>query len=116
MFDENFGVHGVRKVWRHLVRESQQVARCAVARLTKGLELQGVIRRKPVRTTTSDRATPCPLEPVKRQFTAPRRHALWVSDFTCVSAWAGFVSIAFVIDTYAACRHLRTHGISIAQL
>jgi transposase InsO family protein len=32
---------------------------------------------------------------------APRPNALWVSDFTYVSTWAGFVYVAFVIDTYA---------------
>jgi transposase InsO family protein len=31
----------------------------------------------------------------------PRPNALWVSDFTYVSSWAGFVYVAFVIDTYA---------------
>jgi len=29
---------------------------------------------------------------------------LWVSDFTYVSTWAGFVYVAFVIDVYA--RHI----------
>jgi transposase InsO family protein len=48
VFDENFGVYGVRKVWRQLLREGQQVARCTVARLMKSLGLQGVIRGRPV--------------------------------------------------------------------
>jgi transposase InsO family protein len=30
-----------------------------------------------------------------------RPNALWVSDFTYVATWAGFVYVAFVIDTYA---------------
>jgi transposase InsO family protein len=101
VFDENFGVYGVRKVWRQLLREGHQVARCTVARLMKSLGLQGVIRGKAVRTTISDRAAPCPLDHVNRQFMAPRPNALWVSDFTYVSTWAGFVYVAFVIDTYA---------------
>ena len=33
MFDENFQVYGVRKVWRQLLREGLDVARCTVARL-----------------------------------------------------------------------------------
>jgi transposase InsO family protein len=101
VFDENFDVYGVRKVWRQLLREGQQVARCTVARLMKRLGLQGVIHGRPVRTTVSDRAAPCPLDHVNRQFMAPRPNALWVSDFTYVSTWAGFVYVAFVIDTYA---------------
>jgi len=43
VFDENFGVYGVRKVWRQLLREGHHVARCTVARLMKSLGLQGVI-------------------------------------------------------------------------
>jgi hypothetical protein len=41
------------------------------------LGLQGVIRGKPVRTTISDKAAPCPLAHVNRQFHAPRPNALW---------------------------------------
>src|SRR5882762_4207949 len=53
VFNENFRVYGVRKVWRQLKREGHDVARCTVARLMQTLGLQGVIRGKPVRTTIS---------------------------------------------------------------
>jgi putative transposase len=101
VFDENFAVYGVRKVWRQLGRESFTVARCTVERLMRQLGLRGVIRGKPVRTTISDKATPCLLDRVNRQFYAPAPNRLWVSDFTYVSTWAGFVYVAFVIDIYA---------------
>ena len=101
VFEENFEVYGVRKVWRQLQREGQEVARCTIERLMQSMGLQGVIRGKPVKTTTSDKAAPCPLDHVNRQFQAPRPNALWVSDFTYVATWAGFVYVAFVIDTYA---------------
>ena len=101
VFEENFEVYGVRKVWRQLKREGQDVARCTVERLMQTMGLQGVIRGKPVKTTISDKAAPCPLDHVNRQFQAPRPNALWVSDFTYVATWAGFVYVAFVIDTYA---------------
>jgi transposase InsO family protein len=101
VFAENFEVYGVRKVWRQLQRERFDVARCTVARLMRGMGLQGVIRGKPVRTTISDKAAPCPLDHVNRQFHAPRPNALWVSDFTYVSTWTGFVYVAFIIDAYA---------------
>jgi transposase InsO family protein len=101
VFAENFAVYGVRKIWRQLQRESFDVARCTVERLMRGMGLQGVIRGKPVRTTISDKAAPCPLDHVNRQFHAPRPNALWVSDFTYVSTWTGFVYVAFVIDVYA---------------
>jgi putative transposase len=101
VFEENFQVYGVRKVWRQLKREGQEVARCTVERLMQTMGLQGVIRGKPVRTTISNKAAPCPLDHVNRQFQAPRPNALWVSDFTYVATWAGFVYVAFVIDTFA---------------
>jgi transposase InsO family protein len=101
VFAENFGVYGVRKVWRQMNREGFVVARCTVARLMRDLGLQGVIRGKPVRTTISNKAAPCPLDHVNRQFHAPAPNMLWVSDFTYVATWAGFVYVAFVIDVYA---------------
>jgi len=101
VFEENFGVYGVRKVWQQLGREGHDVARCTVARLMRSLGLQGVIRGKPIRTTISDKAAPCPLDHVNRQFKAARPNALWLSDFTYVATWAGFVYVAFIIDAYA---------------
>jgi putative transposase len=101
VFAANFEVYGARKVWLQLNREGLSVARCTVARLMRGMGLRGVIRGKPIRTTFSDKAAPCPADHVNRQFHAPRPNVLWVSDFTYVSTWAGFVYVAFVIDTYA---------------
>jgi len=101
VFAENFEVYGARKVWRQLNREGIAVARCTVERLMAGLGLQGVIRGKPIKTTTADTAAPCPLDHVNRQFHAPAPNMLWLSDFTYVSTWAGFVYVAFVIDAYA---------------
>ena len=101
VFEANYRVYGVRKVWRQLQREGFEVARCTVARLMKAMGLEGVIRGKPIRTTVSDKAAPCPLDHVNRQFHAPGPNMLWLSDFTYVSTWAGFVYVAFVIDAYA---------------
>ena len=101
VFAENFEVYGVRKVWRQMKREGFDIARCTVERLMKEMGLQGVIRGRPVRTTVSNKAAPCPLDHVKRQFHAPAPNRLWVSDFTYVPSWAGFVYVAFVIDVYA---------------
>ncbi len=101
VFEANFRVYGVRKVWRQLQREGFDVARCTVARLMRAMGLEGIIRGKPLRTTVSDKAAPCPLDHVNRQFHAPAPNMLWVSDFTYVATWTGFVYVAFVIDTYA---------------
>ena len=101
VFAENFGVYGVRKVWRQMMREGFPIARCAIERLLREMGLAGVIRGKPVRTTIRDKAAPCPLDRLNRRFYAPAPNLLWVSDFTSVATWAGFVYVAFVIDTYA---------------
>jgi Transposase and inactivated derivatives len=98
---ENVGVYGVRKAWRQMKREGFDVARCTVERLMRDLGLQGVVRGKPVKTTSSDKATPCPLDQANRQFHAPAPNRLWVADVTSVATWMGFVSVAFVIDVYA---------------
>jgi transposase InsO family protein len=101
VWEENFQVYGVRKVWRQLLREDFRIARCTVARLMGEMGLAGVVRGKPVRTTVSDRSTPCPEDRVNRRFRAPRPNALWVSDFTYVTTWVSFVYVAFVIDAFA---------------
>ena len=72
VFEENFEVYGVRKVWRQLQREGFDVARCTVARLMREHGLtRALFEAKPVRTTISNKAAPCPLDHVNRQFKAP---------------------------------------------
>lgn len=78
-------------------REGFDVARCTVSRLMHDMGLQGVIRGESVRTTVSDKAAPCPLDRVNRQFKAPRPNVLWLSDFNYVATWTGFVYVAFVM-------------------
>lgn len=97
----NFGVYGARKVWRQLGREDITAARCTVERLMRAEGLAGARRGRAVRTTRGDPAAPCPLDRVNRQFVAERPNQLWVSDFTYVSTWQGFVYVAFVVDVFA---------------
>ena len=97
----NLQVYGARKVWRQLGREGVAVARCTVERLMRRQGLRGVVRGKVVRTTVGDAGGPYAADRVKRQFRAERPNQLWVSDFTYVSTWQGFVYVAFVIDVFA---------------
>jgi transposase InsO family protein len=97
----NHQVYGAVKVWRQLKRDGHTVARCTVERLMRSLGLRGVSRGKAVRTTRPDPAVACPRDHVNRQFVAERPNQLWVSDFTYVSTWQGFVYVAFVIDVFA---------------
>jgi putative transposase len=103
VWQANLAVYGADKVWRQLRREGTEVARCTVERLMKRLGLEGARRGKAVRTTVPDHAAPCPLDRVNRQFKADRPNQLWVSDFTYVSTWQGWLYVAFVIDVYARC-------------
>lgn len=97
----NFQVYGADKVWRQLNREEVPVARCTVERLMKRLGLEGARRGKVIKTTVSNKAIPCPLDRVNRQFRAERPNQLWVADFTYVSTWQGWLYVAFVIDVFA---------------
>ena len=101
VWQANMRVYGADKVWKQMNREGVVIARCTVERLMKRLGLQGVRRGKVVRTTISDMKAPCPLDRVNRQFKAERPNQLWVSDFTYVSTWQGWLYVAFVIDVYA---------------
>ncbi len=104
VWEANLKVYGADKVWKQMNREAIPVARCTVERLMARLGLQGARRGKTVRTTTPDRSVLCPLDRVNRQFVAHRPNQLWVSDFTYVSTWQGWLYVAFVVDVFA--RHI----------
>ena len=102
VWEDNFSVYGVRKVWRELRRRGQPVARCTVARLMDEMGLKGAVRgRKFVRTTIADETAQRPQDLVSRQFRAAAPNQLWVADLTYVATWGGFVYVAFVIDVFA---------------
>ena len=102
IWDEHFQVYGPRKVWRQLRREGERVARCTVRRLMRGMGLAGAVRgRAWVTTTRAQPEAERPHDRVERDFTATRPNQLWVSDFTYVATWRGFVYVAFVIDVFA---------------
>ncbi|GGI66912.1 putative transposase for insertion sequence element IS986/IS6110 [Microbispora rosea subsp. aerata] len=98
---DNYGVYGVRKVWRQLHREGIEVARCTVARLMRELGLHGARRGKTIRTTVRDDGHERAADLLQRDFTATRPNQRWVADFTYVMTWAGVVYVAFVVDVYS---------------
>jgi putative transposase len=101
IWNENFMVYGVRKVWLQLEREGTSAARCTVARLMRELGLKGAVRGKRCFTTVTDDSAPRPADLVDRNFAASRPNQLWVADFTFVATWNGFVYVAFVIDVFS---------------
>ncbi len=101
VYDENLQVYGPRKVWKQLRRERVPVARCTVRRVMRAMGLAGAVRGRTWITTTQASDLGRPADLVDRQFVATRPNQLWVSDFTYVATWGGFVYVAFVIDVFA---------------
>jgi putative transposase len=101
VWQTNMRIYGADKVWKQMNQDGVFIARCTVERLMKRLGMLGVRCGKVVRTTISDMKAPCPLDRVNRKFKAEQPNQLWVSDFTYISTWQGWLYMAFVIDVYA---------------
>ncbi len=102
VWNDNHAVYGADKVWRQLVREKVEVARCTVERLMRGMGIQGAVRGRAFKVTTiADENAVRPPDLVHREFTASRPNQLWVADITYVATWLGFVYVAFVIDVFS---------------
>jgi putative transposase len=102
VFEENFSVYGMEKLWRQLQREGVFVGRDHVARLMKELGIAGVVRgRKKKRTTVADEGGRYPADLVRRNFKAPAPNRLWVADLTYVPTVAGFCYVAFITDAFS---------------
>jgi putative transposase len=98
---DNFGVYGVEKIWRQLLREGIAVGRDRVARLMRDLGLAGAVRGKKARTTVPGDVGARPADLVDRAFRAPAPNRLWVADLTYVSTWSGFAYTAFIVDAFS---------------
>ena len=61
------------------------------------LGLHGAVRGRAWTTTTHATVDSRP-DLVARNFSEDRPNQLWVSDFTYVATWRGFVSVTFVTD------------------
>lgn len=101
IYDDNYQVYGVRKIWEELTRQGTTVARCTVARLMRALGIAGVVRGKTPRTTVGNDQAARPEDLVARDFTAAAPNRLWVADLTYVKTHSGWVYVAFIIDVYS---------------
>jgi putative transposase len=97
----NFGVYGIRKVWKTLRRLHVDAGRDQVARVMKLVGLQGATRTKRIRTTKPATVEQRPADLVRRIFAAPAPNRLWVADLTYVWTRAGFCYTAFVVDAFS---------------
>ncbi len=95
------GTYGVPRVHAELAYEGTRCSRKRVARLMRLAGLEGVHRRRAIRTSVRDRdAAPAP-DLVNRTFSASAPDRLWVADFTYVPTWAGFLYVAVVVDAFS---------------
>jgi putative transposase len=109
------GIYGAPRIFEDLRDEGIRIGQKRVARLMRAAGLQGVSRRKTVRTTVRKRgARPAP-DLVDRNFAADGPDRLWVADITYVRSWAGFLYLAVVMDAFSRrvvgwsmANHLRT--------
>jgi putative transposase len=103
LWQENWGVYGVRKLWHAARRAGLTVGRDQVGRLMGIAGISGAVRgRHRTRTTVSDEKAPRHPDLVKRGWNVPAgTDELWVADFSYVWTLAGFVYVAFVVDVYS---------------
>jgi len=97
----NFGVYGIRKVWKALRRLGYSAGRDRVWRLMRQVQLAGVTRARTTRTTRPAARGERPADLVNRTFTASAPDRLWVADLTYVWTRAGFAYTAFVTDAFS---------------
>ena len=101
MFEDNYRVYGRRRITAGLRREYGSILdKDRVARLMAELGIRGASRTRMIVTTRVDSTNPWAPDLVKRRFNANRPNELWVSDFTYIATWSGFVYAAFIIDVY----------------
>ena len=109
------GTYGSPRIFDELRDNGVRIGRKRVARLMQAAGLQGVSRRKRIRTTLRKPGqSPAP-DLVDRDFSASRPDELWVADLTYIRTWAGFLYLAVVVDAFsrrvvgwAMGNHLRT--------
>jgi len=101
LWEDNYRVYGVRKLWKAARRAGHHVGRDQVARLMRAAGIEGARRGKRVRTTKADPGAARHPDLVKRKFTASAPNQLWVTDLTFVPTWAGVAYVCFIVDAYS---------------
>jgi putative transposase len=98
--DESDGTYGAPRIHAELP-DGVQASLNRVARVMSGAEIQGVSRRKGVRTTWRGKDAEPTGDLVNRDFTATGPDQLWVADITYIHTWAGFLYLAIVLDVWS---------------
>lgn len=118
LWEANFRVYGVRKLWKAARRAGILIGRDQIARLTRAAGIEGARRSKRVKTTRPDPVSARHPDLVKREFTATAPNGLWVTDLTFVPTWAGVAYVCFIVDAFSrmivrwrVASHMRTEMI-----
>lgn len=101
LWEENYCVYGMRKLWKAARRAGIDIGRDQTARLMRAAGIEGVRRSKKVRTTQPDTGVARHPDLVDRNFTATAPNQLWVTDLTFVTTWAGVAYVCFIIDAFS---------------
>ena len=101
LWQVNYSVYGARKMWKAMHRAGHTIGRDQVARLMRHNGLRGIRRGAQVFTTRPDKDAGRAPDLVKRDFTADRPNALWVTDLTYVATWSGMVYVCFITDVFS---------------
>ena len=101
VWQANYEVYGVRKMWKAMRRAGSDIGRDQVGRLMRELGIAGARRGKRVRTTRPDDSAVRPPDLVNRDFTATAPNQLWVTDLTYVPTWSGMVYVSFICDVFS---------------
>ncbi len=94
-------VYGARKLWLAARRAGEDVGRDQVARLMRRAGIAGVTRSRRVFTTRRNPEALRAPDLVKRNFTAQRPDALWVTDLTYVPTRSGMAYVCFIVDAFS---------------
>ena len=101
LWNANYCVYGVRKLWKTARRAGIDIGRDQTGRLMRAAGIEGATRAKRVKTTRPDPAAARHPDLVKREFTATAPNRLWVTDLTFVPTWAGVAYVCFIIDVFS---------------
>jgi putative transposase len=94
------GVYGQLKVWDELRGEGTTVARCTVERLMRAQSIEGLRNGQVQRTTLPGLSPVAADDLVRRNFSALRPDAVWLSDFTYIRTWEGWSYLSVVLDVH----------------
>jgi len=113
--EQSRGTYGVPRIWAELRDTGAACSRKRVARRLRLAGLQGCHRRKGAPLPRRPPETAPAPDLVRRAFTAATPDRRWVADITYVPTWAGFRSLAVVLDAHsrrvvgwAMAEHLRS--------